>query len=57
MASSDAHRKLTAILCADVQGYSCLMQDEQATLPSPCRWPKSVFPYRPVWLAGENTVD
>ena len=33
MASSDVHRKLTAILCADVVGYSRLMgENEQATL-------------------------
>ena len=33
MASSDVQRKLTAILCADVAGYSRLMgDDEKATV-------------------------
>ena len=33
MASSDVQRKLTAILCADVVGYSRLMgENEAATL-------------------------
>ncbi|MEE8435252.1 MAG: hypothetical protein V3S64_10740 [bacterium] len=33
MASSDVERKLTAILCADVVGYSRLMgADEEATV-------------------------
>ena len=33
MASSDVQRKLTAILCADVVGYSCSkMKDEEATV-------------------------
>ena len=33
MASSEVQRKLTAILCADVKGYSRLMgEDEEATL-------------------------
>ena len=33
MASSDVQRKLTAILCADVVGYSRLMgENEKATL-------------------------
>ena len=33
MASSDVQRKLTAILCADVVGYSRLMgDDEEATV-------------------------
>ncbi|MEE8434921.1 MAG: hypothetical protein V3S64_09060 [bacterium] len=33
MASSDVQRKLTAILCADVVGYSRLMgENERATL-------------------------
>ena len=35
MASTDSERKLTAILCADVVGYSRLMgADEEATLES-----------------------
>ncbi len=35
MASTDVHRKLTAILCADVVGYSRLMgANEEATLAS-----------------------
>ena len=33
MASSDVQRKLTAILCADVVGFSCSkMKDEEATV-------------------------
>ena len=32
MASKDTHRKLTAILCAEVVGYSRLMGDEYASI-------------------------
>ena len=34
MASSDVHRKLTAILCADVVCYSRLMGDDPEGTPA-----------------------
>ena len=45
MASKDTHRKLTAILCADVVGYSRLMgADEEATI-------ETLNAYREVFLS------
>ncbi len=45
MASSDVQRKLTAILCADVAGYSRLMgADEEATI-------ETLTAYRKVFLS------
>ena len=45
MASTDVQRKLTAILCADVVGYSPLMgDDEDATI-------ETLTAYRKVFLS------
>jgi adenylate cyclase len=37
------HRKLTAILCADVAGYSLLMQDDEATTVKTIEAYKQIF--------------
>ncbi len=46
MAASDVQRKLTAILCADVAGYSRLMgEDEAATLRALTEYRRVFFDY------------